>query len=143
MPNIFHQSVEDILKAATPEQRLIWNSLFLKYGERIAISQYCYSGIIPTPMTLFVSRKLYFAYQLTISDRSTGTFSVAFPVATLYDEANANMNMFYNLAPFWDATAAAYKVACNPVEIKNIVFSRIGATVPYNGISFIGYMINY
>lgn len=143
MPNIFHQSVEDILKAATPEQKIIWNQIFLKYGERLSISQYYYAGVIGAPINIYVARRMFLAYSLIIADRTTGAAGAAMPIMTVYDESNANQQMFYNVSCFWDATAAAARYTGNTITLNNILFSRLGGVGVYSSISIIGYMINY
>lgn len=142
MPNIFHQSVEDILKAATPEQKIIWNDIFLRYGERISVSQLYIKGNLGE-LNQYVARRMYLAYQLTMTDRVTGGFSASFARVEFYDEDNVMQNMAANLTMYWDATAAAVRVASNILTIQNALFSRIVGGTGYTGCYFIGYRIIY
>lgn len=141
MPNIFHQSVEDILKAATPEQRILWNQIFLRFGERATISQYIHFGLVSAaPFSAYTARRVFVAYQAIMSGIGLAT---ATPYSgALYDENNAVNGSFSSNEMAWDATAAAIRYNGIEVELKNIYFSRI---VPgaYSYIRFIGYMVNY
>lgn len=141
MPNIFHQSVEDILKAATPEQRLLWNDIFLKFGERCAISQYVFTGLVTgSRFASYTARRIFVAYECALSTN----FPLAVSTSTIgvRDENNAANYSAGNVIPVWDATAAAMRYIQNPVDLNNIYFSYI---VPgnYLWVKFIGYMVNY
>lgn len=141
MTNIFHQSVEDILRAATPEQRILWNYIFLRFGERISISQYCFSGTIAGELTVYTARKIYLAYEMQYSYNGSSVTTSSGRVMA-YDELNAFNFSLDNSYPAWDATAAAMRYLPQTGVIKNIWFSRIVAGL-YNTIHFKGYRIIY
>lgn len=125
MSNIFHQSVEDILKAATPEQRLLWNYIFLRWGERVPISQVYYQGAFTgTEFLTYSANKLYIIYSALISGYSAGTVATP-PTITIYDELNAAFGYFNRAAPIWDATAAAARSYGQTIVLQNIYFSRL------------------
>ena len=68
----YHQTPEDIIKSASPEQRLLWNFIFLNFGVNISISQFFYiGGIAGSELTTYNANKLYLAYDLTISSGSS------------------------------------------------------------------------
>lgn len=139
MSQIYHQSVEDILKAATPEQRLLWNYVFLRWGERIAISQFHYYGAPGgVELATYSANKIYFAYQINISAYST--LGANAPQLILYNEANAAKFYLEKNVVMWDATAAAARFTAQSNTINNILFSRWAAiTMPF--AEFIGYRI--
>lgn len=139
MPNIFHQSVEDILKAATPEQRLLWNYVFLQYGERASISQLFYIGSgLSAPYYAFTARRMFLAYELMIS--GNGVIQVAPTAPILYNEAGLANFQIQNNSVVWDATAAALRYYANDMIHNNLLFSRCTGGAWHK---FIGYMINY
>lgn len=139
MPNIFHQSVEDILKAATPEQRLLWNYLFLRFGERISISQFVFGGASAgSELLIYSANKLYVAYQFNYNGLSAVGVNGA--QVQFMDETNAVKYELTNNAPVWDTTAAAMRYAPNSASINNIWFSRC-APFTASRIQFIGYRI--
>lgn len=139
MPNIFHQSIEDILKAATPEQRLLWNYIFLRWGERISVSQYVYSGLLSGELTAYSANKMYLAYSIFMSGTNT-TGAATFNYLQTLNELNANLHLIHNAGEYWDDTAAAVRFTNKPIEVRNIFFSRLlGLGNPY--IQFIGYRI--
>lgn len=136
----FHQSVEDILKTATPEQRLMWNNIFLRYGERASLSQYVYTGLITgSELGTYVARKMYFAYSLLMSYQSA---NAAQQFLRLYSESNAEMINLSSSVPVWDVTAAAIKYQSPSYKYDNLLFSRIFAQGADYCI-FIGYRITY
>lgn len=141
MPNIFHQSIEDILRAATPEQRLLWNHIFLRFGERVSISQYYYRGSASAGNELltYSANKMYLAYDLKFGAVTTGSLTLN-PVV-LYDENNATFLQLRNNVVYWDATAAIEKFVANHIEIKNVLFSRYLNSINYVSMQFIGYRI--
>lgn len=142
MPNIFHQSVEDILRAATPEQKIVWNDIFLRFGERCAISQLSICGAIAgLEIGTYVARKIYLPYNLTLF--GTSAAGVATPFTTLYDESNAVKYVANNNLPAWDVTAAAMRYVSNTINVPLIYFSRITFGGGSTYVNFIGYRIIY
>jgi hypothetical protein len=141
MPNIFHQSVEDILKAATPEQRLLWNYIFLRWGERVPISQFYYAGALTgSELGVYSANKLYVAYSFKVSSNSAP--SLATPIfLNYYNEANVIFQTDGVNLPFWDATAAAVRYSNSSSESFNIYFSRVANTAGTVSVKFIGYRI--
>lgn len=140
MPNIFHQSVEDIFKAATPEQKILWNYIFLRWGERIAISQVYFTGVFAgTEFSVYAANKLYVALQMEVTYGSVnGT-----PAGTginVYNEANALFYNVFNNSSYWDVTAAAQRNSALTVYNKNIYFSRLSLSSG-TYLKFIGYRI--
>lgn len=134
---ITHQTPEQILQAATPEQKIIWNYLYLRFGERIAVSQYYYQGSPINEITTYSANKLFFALQLSVG----GAYLGAQPAfITLYDENNA-VSLYQDISlQYWDATAAALRFVNGSGQYNNLVFSRLsftGATV----FQFVGYRI--
>lgn len=141
MSNIFHQSVEDILKAATPEQKILWNDIFLRLGERCAVSQLVYRGILSSAeFYAFTARRAYLAYQWIIGH--SGPTSAIPDVVTIFNENNVQCLTVKNTCLAWDATAAAMVYALNTVKMTNLLFGRLSAGT-YNYTSFIGYRITY
>lgn len=140
MSNIFHQSVEDILRAATPEQKILWNYIFLRWGERVAISQFYHHGLFNTgELTVYSANKIYIAYQLNIT--GVAAMGVAVPTTVLYNELNAEFYRVNNDFVYWDATAAAVRNNNNIAQINNIWFARLSAINGMNYGTFIGYRI--
>lgn len=141
MPNIFHQSVEDILKAATPEQRLMWNYIFLRWGERIPISQLFYVGSSAgTEFLTYSASKLYVCYSLRFAGSNVAQSSVQ--NIGFYNELNALHFVNANNYAFWDATAANFVMGKNESESTNLYFSRIVINSVASQIRFIGYRIS-
>jgi hypothetical protein len=141
MNNNFHQTPEQIIKNATAEQRILWNSIFLKFGETIGISQFNYTGPnVGTEFLTYSANKLYFALQMSIFS-SSGPASASYGQAQLFDETNTLMFLATNNAPVWDATAAALKYSVNIIELKNLLFSRFAVVAAIGGIHFIGYRL--
>lgn len=141
MPNIFHQSVEDILRAATPEQKLLWNYIFLRWGERVSISQLVYIGTVALSgeFLTYSANKLYVAYEMDLDGQISPQQGPGY--LQLFDPANVwNQTMGKNML-VWDTTAALIRYySCN-VSKRNFIFSRISQGVIMGNIKFIGYRI--
>lgn len=140
-----HQTPEEIIKAATPEQRVLWNYIFLTFGERVSISQLNYSGVVAaTEFLTYTARKLYLALEFGYSNTIATNL---IPLVNVYNEANAVKMILSNNTHcvYWDATAAAAVVnnMGNSGVANNFYFSRIAphATITY--IKFIGYRLQY
>lgn len=137
----FHQTPEDIIKNATAEQRILWNDIFLRYGEKIGIRQLSYIGVILGSEFLTYSvNKMYFALDFVVSGIPTAA-SATVGYVFFYNEANALTFTFSNNSAVWDATAAVLKQSANSGVLHNILFSRI-VSQAHLQISFIGYRLS-
>lgn len=67
---INHQNIKQILSAATPEQKIIWNDVFLTFGENIGISQFHwrgqFQGMGMTPLETANANIYYLCYSLVL-----------------------------------------------------------------------------
>lgn len=141
MPNIFHQSVEDILRAATPEQRLLWNYVFLRWGERVPIAQLFYEGASPgSEFLTYNANKLYLAYSLELGRNVAPNVGASLAYCELYNESNAMFHCLMKSVGYWDATAAAARFSPITISSNNFYFSRLVLN-GYASIKFIGYRI--
>lgn len=136
----YHQTIEEILATSTPEQKIIWNYLFLRYGERISIRQFYYSGSTAgTDINVYSANKIYFAYKILASCNAVAQSAIT-SFVSLYDDAN-NMDLtFGNNPAFWDTTAAAFKVIVQQTQVENVIFSRL-AVAMHNFVKVTGYQI--
>ena len=136
----YHQTPEDIIKAATPEQRILWNSIFLKYGDKIALQQLYFCGAIAgTEFLTYSANKMYMAMSVE-SSFVTSQVAITYCFNEFYNEANAVFYTEVNVAPAWDTTAAIMKFSNNNAKTTNILFSRIALT-SYTRMKFIGYRL--
>ena len=136
-----HQSVEDILKTASPEQRLLWNYIFLRWGERVPVSQLFYEGTTGAAgeLAVYSANKIYIAYEFEMDGAAAA--QVAPIYVQFFNEANAFFQTIANNAAFWDTTAAAPKYLNNNARKQNFYFSRLAAGAVASNIKFIGYRI--
>jgi hypothetical protein len=136
----FHQNIEQILAAATPEQKILWNYVFLRWGERIGITQLVQWNLIGD-LAVYSANKMYLAYQVQISSGTTPQVAVITQMTAMYDETNTLMDYLGQIQPYWDTTAAGPKYLISGISYKNLLFSRLTAT---SGIitSFIGYRLS-
>jgi hypothetical protein len=132
-----HQTPEEIIKAATPEQRILWNDIFLRYGDRLAISQFFFQGSYAgSEFNTYAANKLYFCLDCFLT---RSTLQTVFPTTYFYDAANGVNITTNNNSLVWDTTGAAIRYGMNDLNVKNFVFSRI--VTDYSGIKFIGYRL--
>jgi hypothetical protein len=138
----YDQTTADIIKNASPNARIVWNYLFLRFGDRIGIAQLLYIGpVAGTEFLTYNINKLYFALEFGYSYSAAST-GVANPAATLfYNELNVQYYMLHNNGIVWDTTAAALKYSVKNTSIENIYFGRIVVNIA-NYIKFDGYRLN-
>lgn len=136
----FHQSPEEIIKNATAEQKIIWNQLFLLFGERLSIAQYTYTGTIAAAEFItYRARRIYFALEFIAGHTSASANN---SYIQLYNQNNA---VFLNLgacSAYWNSTAAVTWYVPFSKPWHNIWFSRI-VNSGYQSCHFIGYRIIY
>lgn len=135
----FHQTTEDIIKNATAEQRILWNSIFLKFGDKIGVSQFEYCGAVAGgEFLIYNQNKLYFALELAFGPHFEANTA---PAANLYDSNNVIMFGLTNAMEFWNATTVARVSNSLLVQSTNLIFSRVVVFV-YTQIKFIGYRLS-
>lgn len=140
-----HQTPEQIVKAAKPAQRILWNYIFLTFGERASLSQLFYQGVIAgSDFLTFRDRRIYVAYELSFNN---GTVSTAAGVCTLFNEANAVSFSVCNTARgvYWDVTAAAVVNSnlSNNLTMRNVYFSRFVSHVTITYMVFNGFRVTF
>jgi len=120
--NNFHQSIEDMIRGATPEQRILWNYVFYKFGENIAVEQFYYVGVTnpfgTTPVGLH-----YLAYNIELSSNNHNDVNPAW--ATFLDETLTQIFTLQNSS----AGDVTIGFAENNAETKNIIFRRFSVNV--------------
>jgi len=140
IPNI-HQSIDEIIRSASPAQRVLWQHARLITGENAAVQQYVYIGTIAAAADLltFVQGKLFLALELTFTG-TTGQASGSVGYANLADANNAVCFYMANNSMSFDTVGAAQQYSMKKSTEYNIVFGRI---VNYNFtyVKFIGYKI--
>ncbi len=136
-----HQTPEEIIKSASPEQKIMWNNLFLRYGERLSLSPLYYIGIhAGSEFITYKVGTMYVAYSLVPS--GTGAAGVTPTLVTLYDESNNVSNYINGQNALFDQTANVNEYAARYTNAENIVFSR-AVVQNYTAIKFIGYRLTY
>lgn len=141
MNNTYHQTIEDILRAATPEQKILWNDIFLRFGQNCAISQLRLHGtnIIGSELSTFVARKIFVAYQLDVDGMGITTVNAYLNIT---DENNVAVRSINSAFPVWDTTAAVIKYSPVHKQLNNFFFGRVSATTGHS-FNFIGYRVTY
>lgn len=134
----FHQTTEEIINAATAEQRILWNYLFLQFGEKIGLQQLYFCGSSAgSEFLIYSANKIYFAFTL-FSLYSSPALGNASSIV-LFDKNNAVEGYCAKNIAVWNATEAVVKYVANPNKINNIIFSRISGAFE---ILFIGYRVS-
>jgi len=138
IPNI-HQSINEIIESASPEQRVLWQQIRLMTGEQSAVRQYSYQGLIAgSELIVYSANKIYLALELCAS--STVGFG---SIGSLLLSGAGDANMFYlrNNNSVWNTTAAGIQVIPNDIVAKNLWFNRIKTATNYEYVKFIGYKL--
>jgi len=141
IPNIA-QSIDDIIKSATPEQKVLWQSVRQITGENAAIQQFLFFGpFAGTEFLTYSPNRLWLALEMTVSNQITTANSNPGKV-DLYNELNILATTLNNNSIIYDSVAALPKYYMNCVNEKNIYFSRIVGTT-MSLMKFIGFKIIY
>ena len=136
----FHQTPEQIVKAATADQRLLWNYIFLLAGDKIGVSQFYYHGLIAGSEFLnYSANKLYISYSFSFGN--TGGSNANSPFVQFFDRLNISIGHLGNGSMSWDTTAAAFRYAAYYFDANCCLFSRIVVS-NYNSLKFIGYRLS-
>lgn len=136
-----HQTPEEIIKAADPEQRIMWNNLFLEFGERISLSPLFYQGASAgSEFLVFKAGILYVAYNLR--GAGTGAAIATNHLISLYDRNNVVTYYSNQSVSYFDSVAAAAKYSLIGLDHKNLTFSRL-VLQNMTSLRFIGYRISY
>jgi hypothetical protein len=137
----FHQTPEEIIKNASPKDRILWNSIFLQYGDRIALSQLYFCGNPAGGEFMnYFNNKLYFALKFRAG--SNGNASITTAKIDFYNDVDAVQLTIAKNSAVWDTTAANIKFTANYIDIESQIFSRLVMT-NYAFINFIGYRLNF
>lgn len=135
----YHQTPEEIIKAATPAQRILWNHVFLQFGERVGVSQLFYEGVIAgSEFLTYNARKLYFGIDLEIGYSGLSNSAAYIDLYNELNAANFSLGMGY---PVWDTTGAVIKYVNCQIQVQNHLFSRLTNSI-YSLIKFNGYRLS-
>lgn len=139
IPYIF-QSIDEIIKAATPEQKVIWQQIRLIVGENSAVQQMAYQGLLAgSEFLTYSANKLYLALQVAYGGTILGVnqFYIQY-----FDQTNTASFIDQPAGQeFYDGTAAATRFIAATGKMENIYFSRVSTNGTYQYIKFIGYKL--
>ena len=140
IPNI-HQSIDEIIKSASPAEKVLWQQVRLISGENAAVQQLFYCGTIAaaSDFLAYSADKLFLALQLSFSG-GTGQVSGSVHYAALNNRADVAWMYMANNNIGYDSTGAVMQYSSCYLSEKNVLFSRISA-YGYNYMKFIGYKI--
>lgn len=136
IPNI-HQSVEDLLRSAPPETKLLWQQIRLLTGEQSAVQQFVYHGVIAgSELLTYSANKYYLALEMSFGYAGAavnGNFFI-----NLFDQSNTQIDGAQLTSVDYESVAAAHFRIGNYFVMKNAAFSRI-AQGSYTYLKFIGF----
>jgi hypothetical protein len=136
-----HQTPEEIIKNATAEQRILWNSIFLQFGEKIGISQLHFIGQVATSEFIIYNASKHYLCLSLIAGCSDTSPQPLWGNVTLFDAANGVSNYLNVTTPIWNTTGALEEGVLNTIQAKNFLCSRFTFNI-YSHISFLGYRIS-
>lgn len=141
IPNIY-QSVDEIIKNSSAEQRVIWQQIRLITGENASVQQFYYCGpIAGTEFLTYSVNKLYFAFNCKFGYSSVNLGASGGNI-NIFNEANVASMYLQNTFAIWNATGAAPNFGYNLIDVNNIYFSRILQS-QYTYMSFTGVKFSY
>lgn len=141
MKTVTHQTPEEIIKSASPAQKILWNYIFRLCGERAGITQLHYKGVIAgTEFLNYDAHKIYLALDLILT--TNNGVLITRPYFQLMDENNVGALFLTDNSGAWDTTAASFKFYQSSFNINNVYFSR-GINQQFLYMSFTGYKISF
>lgn len=144
IPNI-HQSIDEIIKNANSEEKIIWQQIRLITGENAAIRQLIYQGgTAGSEFTAAASNnRMYLANRLRVGDLNAGAASSSAGFCQLNNQAGNAIFMLTNNQPLWQVTAAAIYYSRNTIDISSAYFWNLTIPANYTYLYFNGYRITY
>jgi len=141
IPN-FAQSVEEIIRCSTPEQKILWQNARLIAGEQAAVRQLYYCGATANAdLNTYVAGKFFVCYSLIFSHSGGNLASVTGMKTIIFDHLNAQCLQAISAVPVWNTTTAAHNYTNPSTELKNFIFGRFEVG-DFNFCRFIGYKIS-
>jgi hypothetical protein len=134
----FHQTPEEIIKNATAEQRILWNYVFMQFGDKVGISQFYYNSLNIGELGVYDARKMYLALKLCVGHLG-GNIGGGPRAIDLYDETNTANQYLCASDSYWDVTGAQVRTFNIVIEWRTLLFSRFVSTG--NAFQFIGYRL--
>jgi hypothetical protein len=136
-----HQNLEEIITSANSEQKILWNEILLRFGEKIAVRPIYYEGAITgSEFATYIANKTYLSLYSVVTTQGYGSSSPWY--VELYNHLNASKAIYSNNVCYWDATAAAARFVGNTLELKNVYFHRLDK-INYTTLIFKGFRIIY
>jgi len=138
-------AVNDLIQNMTPEQKILAQQFYSRFdiGSGVAnkkiinVEPFFYMGtIVGSELTTYAATKLYLCLSAEFSYAGVNVTSIS--KVELYNEGNVLFNAARNIAPYWDATAAAVTYLLNNLKIENCYFGRIVGN-NYAYVNFSGY----
>jgi len=135
-------SLDLLLKNATPEQAILWNSIFLAFGDKIAISQLYYLGQMGgTEFSIYNANKMYLCLDSWFTVDSGQAEDAARFSAIIYDRNNVESGSLNNTAMSYNTTTPAMLFLSNTIKAQNYIFSRLAFQNLFY-MKFIGYRLS-
>ena len=140
----YQQSIEDIYKSASPEQKIQWQAIRLITGEKAAVRQLSWSSLYggPNPgLTTFIANRLFFALQIDFGAQQVSHVSNGL---IYFADATNNWNFFaQNSSTVFNTATGQANYTANYMSLKNLIFWRYFVGAHYSWVNFIGYVIVY
>jgi hypothetical protein len=134
-------SIDKIFKSASPEQQIIWDYIFTKWGLNVGIQRLYFAGILAGSVyEVYNNKIMYLAYDLFIT--SSYGFAPGAGKAYLYNENNVLTHYLNDSDLVWNSTAAALYSYQNNMNIKSVLFSRLNGS-NWTHAAIIGFKITF
>lgn len=135
-----NQNIDDIIKAATTEQKILWQQVLLICGGNCAIRPLHYTGPTGAEFDTYINTKLYLVYSLEYSHSNPS--GAAAGIVYYYNQANVVHGYGFNNYPFFNSGTLTANATSNNIKTKNTWFSR-QQCFGYNFMIFTGFRIIY
>lgn len=131
------QSITDIVHSMNAEQRVLWNDILLRFGERITVVPFYFSSqataIGTTQYGTFAARRIFFYLSLDIGTRAD---EMNQGYISIYNESNAICFQGYSVAFFSDLQRYHNKWRLETFYAGRILAWNFSAEAYLKGVGF-------
>lgn len=115
-------SIYDIIDSSSAEQKLIWNFIFLRYGNHATIEQRVIIGINTAnwEMNVYVARRMFFIYHARFTDASNIVYTTP-PYVSILNEVGVIAERLQLYQPSFNSTTGVMNYYARTLEVKNIL----------------------
>jgi hypothetical protein len=136
----------EIFQSASPAQKILWNFISLRFGNKISVSQFYFCGRenLLNEINLFQTHRIFVCYQLNGNWEHNSLSNTDLRYVGVYNENNIMNYKMTNGVIIYNTTIPALQSLGTWIHHENFYFSRLQSDVQGNvWYKFIGFRVSY